>query len=95
MLGIAVLSSALIFSYRADITPQLQGLSGEVANAAADGAGPAIGIAASLGPRGADLAGAARDAFAAGFADALWVAAAVLVAAAVVCGALAPGRERP
>ena len=61
-----------------------------------DGAGAALGVADGLrAGRRRGLADAARAAFAAGLSTALWVGAAVLAVAAVVCGALAPGRSGP
>ncbi|MGL5818254.1 MAG: MFS transporter [Phycicoccus sp.] len=93
VLGIAVLSSVLLAGYRDRIAAALADLPGaapELRAAVADGAGTALGAAARLGPDGDPLAAAAREAFTAGVSDALWVGAAVLTAAAVLCGLLAP-----
>lgn len=79
VLGIAVLSSALISSYRAPVS---------------DGAGSAIAIAEGLGPTGSSLADAARDAFTDGLATSLWLGAAVLTAAALICLLLVPRRPQ-
>ena len=95
VVGIAVLSSTLIATYRTDITPGLVAFPDGLRAAAADGAGTALGIADGLGPAGPQLAAAARAAFAAGFSSALWVAAAVLVVSAAACAALAPARSGP
>jgi hypothetical protein len=92
VLGIAVLSSVLISAYRDDITGALAALPPQVQGPALDGAAAALAVAAGLGPDGAGLAEAARSAFAAGLAAALWVGAGVLAAAAALCAVLAPGR---
>jgi hypothetical protein len=56
------------------------------------GAAAAIGAAEAFGPAGAAVADAAREAFTAGFSAALWVGAALLAVAGVICAAIAPGR---
>ena len=93
VVGIAVLSSVLISTYRSDIAPTLASVPDALREPASDGAGTAIGIADRLGSAGGPLADAARSAFATGFCTALWVTAAVLVVAAGVCALLAPGRR--
>jgi hypothetical protein len=93
VVGIAVLSSTLIATYRADLTPALDGLPAGLREPAADGIGSALGIADALGPGGPALADAARAAFTAGFSSALWVAAAILAVSATVCAALAPAHR--
>jgi EmrB/QacA subfamily drug resistance transporter len=92
VLGIAILSSVLISVYRDDIAGALTALPPPVREPALDGAGGALGVAAGLGAEGAALAEAARSAFAAGLAAALWVGAGVLAVAAAACALLAPGR---
>lgn len=92
VLGIAVLSSILISVYRDDITSALAALPPPLREPALDGAAGAIATADRIGPQGAALAEAARAAFAAGLAAALWIGAAVLAAAAAACAILAPGR---
>lgn len=96
VLGIAVLSSALISSYRADINSALSGLPPELRAPVRDGAGSAIAIAIAerLGPTGGNLADAARDAFTDGLATSLWLGAAVLTAAALMCLLLVPRRPQ-
>lgn len=96
VVGIAVLSSALIATYRADVAPSVAGLPAGLRESAVDGAGGALGVAEGLGSTGAEVADAARAAFAAGFSTALWIGAAVLLMSAVTCAVLAPaGRARP
>lgn len=92
VLGIAVLSSVLISSYRDSVEPALAGLPGDLADVARDGAGAALGVAGGAGRGGAGLITAAQDAFATGFAAALWVASAVLVVAAIGCALFGPAR---
>ncbi|HXV94256.1 MAG TPA: MFS transporter [Pseudonocardia sp.] len=94
VLGIAVLSSVLVARYRAEVEPVEATLPPELAGPVADGAGTGLGAAAALGPDGAVVADAVRDAFTSGFAGSLWVAAGVLAAGAAVCAVLAPARPR-
>lgn len=88
VLGIAVLSSALVGAYRDAVEPALTKLPPQARDAATDGAGAALGAAQQLGPDGAALAAAARDAFAAGLSTASWIACGVLAAGAVACAVL-------
>jgi hypothetical protein len=81
VLGIAVLSSALIGTYRHDIRHALTGLPSQLADAAVQGAGPTLAVAGRLGPQSAALADAARLSFTSGLGTALWLGAAVLAAA--------------
>ena len=90
VLGIAVLSSILISSYRADISSALAGLPEQVQEIADSGAGAAIGIANSLGPDGENLATAAREAFAQGLGASMWVGAVILGVAAIITAIIAP-----
>lgn len=99
VLGIAVLSSALIGSYRADIAAALDGPPVDLAAPVDDGAGSAVAVAVAglLGPAGSSLADAARDAFTDGLVTSLWLGAAVLTAAALICLRLVPRQpqDRP
>lgn len=90
VLGIAVLSSVLISTYRSDIATTLASLPAQVASPAREGASTALGIASALGADGSTLADAARMAFAAGLSAALWLGAAVLAVTALVTWAVAP-----
>jgi len=92
VLGIAVLSSALISGYRDDIADDLAALPPELAGPAGEGAGTALAVAGRLGTEGPVLVEAARTAFTAGLATSLWIGAAVLTAAAVLCLVLVPRR---
>ncbi|NAZ85739.1 MFS transporter [Kineococcus indalonis] len=95
VLGIAVMSSVLVATYREDLLPALVAVPAPLAEVALGGAGPAQAVAQALGPAGEALRLAAADAFAAGFADAFVLASGVLAVAALACGALAPSRRRP
>ncbi|TQK18530.1 EmrB/QacA subfamily drug resistance transporter [Microbacterium sp. SLBN-154] len=94
VLGIAVLSSVLLSSYRDEIAGVLDGVPEPAQEVIESGAGAAIGASEAFGPAGDAIAEAARDAFAIGLGSASWVAAAVLAATAVVCIALVPPRRR-
>ncbi|MFE1664329.1 MFS transporter [Microbacterium sp. P02] len=91
VLGIAVLSSILVASYRDDIAPALDGLPPEIQDAADSGAGAALGIAGAIGPQGEALAVAAREAFAVGLSASMFAGAVVLAVAAVIVVVMAPG----
>ncbi|WP_432488147.1 MFS transporter [Kineococcus sp. SYSU DK018] len=95
VLGIAVMSSVLVATYREDLLPALAVVPPSLAEVALGGAGPAQAAAQALGPAGEALRLAAADAFAAGFADAFVLASGVLAVAALTCGALAPSRRPP
>ncbi len=90
VLGIAVLSSALVSRYRSEVAASSAGLPEDAARAVEDGAGAALAVAGRLGPDGAALARAAQDAFSLGLSTASWIAAAALVGGAVLCGLLVP-----
>lgn len=89
VLGIAVLSSVLLTGYRDAVADTAAGLPDGVSAAVRDGAGQALGVAASLGADGGAVATAARAAFTEGLSDAFWVASAVLAATALAVVALA------
>lgn len=89
-LGGAVAASVLVAVYGAQLSTT--GLPAPAAEAAEDGIASALGIAGQLGPQGAALVTSAQDAFTAGYAAALLVGAAALLAGAVVGGLLAPSR---
>ncbi|WP_165063296.1 MFS transporter [Marisediminicola senii] len=94
VLGIAVLSSVLVWFYRDDIAPVLGGLPTELQEVVDAGAGAALGVAGSLGPGGEALADAAREAFAVGLSASMFVGAVVLAVAAVITAVVAPPRTR-
>jgi EmrB/QacA subfamily drug resistance transporter len=93
VLGITVLSSILISFYRADIKPALDGLPAQVREAVDSGAGAALSIADSSGPRGESLALAAREAFAAGISASMSVGAIILAVAAIITFIIAPAKS--
>lgn len=83
-LGGAIAASVLLVAYGVRVD-DVQGLPSEAADRAGEGFAQAIGVAQGL-PRelGARLAAAARDAFADGYMIALFIAAGVLVAGALL-----------
>ncbi len=92
-LGGAVAASVLLAVYGARLADDVDALPAEAARTAEEGVAQALGVAAQLGPDGAALAAGALDSFAGGYAVALFVGAAVLLAGAVVCGLVAPSRS--
>ncbi|WP_216870345.1 MFS transporter, partial [Modestobacter excelsi] len=87
-LGGAVAASVLLTGYGDQVLGAVSGLSAPDAARAEAGIAQALGLSAQLGPEGAAVAAGARDAFASGYATALLVGAAVLLAGAVLCGVL-------
>lgn len=90
VVGIAVLSSVLVSAYRTQVADQLGSLAGPMREAIDAGAAVALQRLAGAGPEQAATMDAVRVAFAVGLQSAMWVAASVLVAAAVAVFALAP-----
>lgn len=89
-LGGAVAASVLVAIYSDRLAPALRPLPDDAAANAEDGLTQALELAARLGPQGQTLAEAALTSFSDGYAVALWVAAAVVAAAGLACGAMAP-----
>jgi MFS transporter, DHA2 family, integral membrane protein len=91
-LGIAVLGSILNESYRHALALP-EGLPAQAAEAARSGVGGALGVAQRMGPAGASLADAAKDAFMAGVSTSYAWGALVVVITAIVVRFLMPTRE--
>lgn len=91
-LGVAVLGSILSSRYSSDMASAVQGLPAPAAHAARDSLGAALHVAAQSGSPA--LAGAAKNAFVGGMTGAIWVAAAIAVAGAIVALIALPARER-
>jgi EmrB/QacA subfamily drug resistance transporter len=91
-LGVAVLGSILSSRYSSDMASAVQGLPAPAAHAARDSLGAALHGAAQSGSPA--LAGAAKNAFVGGMTGAIWVAAAIAVAGAIVALIALPARER-
>jgi EmrB/QacA subfamily drug resistance transporter len=82
--GIAVLGSLLTAGYQSGIDAHLDGMPPVVRTHARDSLAFVVQAAGRFGPAGQDLMRVARDSFVTGMHTAMWVAAALLAAAAVV-----------
>jgi EmrB/QacA subfamily drug resistance transporter len=82
-IGIALIGSILNAQYRANITPVTDTLPPELAEPVKEGIGGALAAAGQAGPDSATIIDAARQAFADGLRPAMFVAAALCLAAAV------------
>ena len=82
-LGIAVLGSILNAGYRSAMGDATAGLPAEAAEAASEGIGAAFGVAAEMGPAGADLIDAAQHSLVDGWQRSMWAAAAMAAVALV------------
>jgi len=80
--GIALIGSVLNSAYQANIEPATAALPPDVANPVSEGIGGALAAAGQMGPTGATLIDAARQAFVDGMTPALLLAAGISVAAA-------------
>jgi EmrB/QacA subfamily drug resistance transporter len=89
-LGIAILGSLFNAGYSSALGGATDRLPPELAHAANESPGAALAIAARLGAGGNELAAAVRVAFADGLSNALWVGAAIALAAAAVVAWRAP-----
>lgn len=76
-LGVALLGSVLNSSYGASVAPAADALPPELAEATREGIGGALGVAATLGPDGAGVATAARQAFMDGWQTSMFVGVAL------------------
>lgn len=91
-MGVAILGSILAASYGANIESTLEGLPPEAAAIAGDSIGGALGVAPRLGDAGRGLIDAAQAAFIGGMSAAIWVAAGVVLAGAVISVRFLPAR---
>lgn len=93
-LGIAVLGSVLNEQYRSGVADAAPA---EAPPALVEGAqqslGAALGIASTMGERGAQLATGAREAFTSGMADTLYTAGGLLLLTALLFAFLIPGKS--
>lgn len=92
-LGVAVLGSVLSSSYRETITSSLSGLPDQVAEAARESIGAALGVAGQIGAEAAPLAEAARLAFTDAMGITALVGAGVTLAGAIIVALYLPARE--
>ncbi|MGB2756631.1 MAG: MFS transporter [Acidimicrobiia bacterium] len=81
--GIALIGSVLNSSYRSNIEPIAVSLPSEVAEPVTSGIGGALAVAGQMGADGKALVDASRQAFVDGMAPALYLGAALALAAAV------------
>ncbi|MGE0140732.1 MAG: MFS transporter [Ilumatobacteraceae bacterium] len=81
-IGIALIGSILNAQYRSNITPVTDTLPPELAEPVKEGIGGALAAARQAGPDSATIIDAARNAFADGLGPAMFVAAALCIAAA-------------
>jgi EmrB/QacA subfamily drug resistance transporter len=88
--GIALIGSVLNAAYRTNVEAAASGLPTEAADAVEEGIGGALVVAGQLGPDGAALVDAARDAFVDGMASALLLGAGACVLAAAFTAIRAP-----
>jgi EmrB/QacA subfamily drug resistance transporter len=91
-LGVAILGSILSSVYGGAMTPLVGTLPPEAAAAAGDSIGGAIAVASQIGEAGQALVEAANAAFIDGMQAAVWVAAAVALAGAVIVWIFLPAR---
>jgi EmrB/QacA subfamily drug resistance transporter len=88
--GIALIGSVLDAAYQSHVEPAADALPAAAAAPVKEGIGGALAVAGHLGPRGADLVVAARQAFVDGLVPALLLAAGLTVAAAAYTAARGP-----
>ncbi len=93
-LGVAVIGSVLSSSYGHAIAPAVSNLPARAASAASDSVGAALNIAGHIGPRGSELAQAARISFVESMGDAVLVAAGIALLGAVIALLFLPARPR-
>lgn len=94
-LGVALLGAVVSAGYRDAVSRHLDGLpqlDAATADAARDGIATAIAAADAAGPQGAALVTAAREAFVAGWQQAMWLGVVVMVA--LLAYVLVRGPER-
>jgi EmrB/QacA subfamily drug resistance transporter len=93
-LGVAVLGSVMLSTYRPRVSDAIAGLPlpAEAASAVTDQVGAAIRIGESLGPRGAGLVEAASTGFTDGMGVAFMIGTVALLVGAVIVGLYLPAR---
>jgi EmrB/QacA subfamily drug resistance transporter len=86
-LGVAVIGSVAASTYAADLQGELDRIGGvpdELRAAITDNVGAALEVSHHLGANGADVAGAARDAFVSSMSRSLWVGVGLAALATVI-----------
>jgi EmrB/QacA subfamily drug resistance transporter len=90
-IGVALIGSILAAGYRDGIADTAESLDPELGHTVQEGIGGAYAVAGQLEPgNGAELIGSAQDAFMAGWGNAMWFAAAIALATAIVAFRLIP-----
>lgn len=93
-LGVAVLGSIYASSFANGMQSAVRGLPSAVAAQASNSIGKAVAIGSHLGPRGAQLIGAARTAFVSSMGTAVQVAAGVALLGALISALFLPAWAR-
>lgn len=83
-LGVAVLGAILSATYENKIADTAKQFTGQIRDGLESSLAVALGVADKLGPMGADIANAAKDAFMGGISDAALVASVLIFSAAVI-----------
>lgn len=94
-LGIALIGSLVSAGYRSSISDTAETLPDGLAEPVEEGIGQALAVAGELGPQGAGLATAARDAFLDGWTTSMTVAAVLAAATGVLAFVVAGRRPAP
>jgi len=94
-LGGAIAASVLLAVYEDRLSSATATLPAPAAAAARDGVTQALEVSARLGADGQALASAALSSFSDGYGSALWLAAVVMAAGAVMCAVLTPPAGQP
>ncbi|MCU1504239.1 MAG: putative drug resistance transporter [Ilumatobacteraceae bacterium] len=93
-LGVALMGSLLSAGYSSNIVSATVGLPTDAAATVKEGIGGAFSVAPQLGDRGPGVIEAARSAFVDGWRLSMWVAAGLLIAAAIFSAIWIPSRQR-
>jgi len=91
-LGIALIGSLLSAGYSSSVSGAVAGLPSEAATVVKEGIGGAMAVSAQMGPQGAPVMQAAREAFVDGWALSMWIATGLAVLAAISAAVLTPSR---
>ncbi len=92
--GMALIGSVLSASYSASISGATAALPPDAAAAVEGGIGGAVAVSSQMGPAGAAVMDAARNAFLDGWSTAMWISAGLSLAAALFALVWTPSRSR-
>jgi predicted MFS family arabinose efflux permease len=93
-LGVAILGSVLASSYSSAMAPAVASLPPQAAAVASDSIGGAVAVAGQMGASGSPLLSAAFSSFIQGMDSAIWLAAGVALAGAILTWIFLPARPR-